>query len=300
MNIAVTGGSGFIGSELCFKLLKRNYKVSIFDIVEPTKELDHENLNFFKIDLLDKNEVNQAFKNIDVVFHLAGVVLGGMKKNPQLGIELNIMGTMNVLESCRINSVKKIMVASTFYIYDCIKDLDLVDENTKLNIMDSSYFGASKIMDELITRRFCEQNQIDFNILRFGSVYGAGKASNSVKKFITNTINGVQTEIWGNGDRENQFTHVKDIADGCMLPLEKNLWGNVLNLVSPQLTSTKELSHIIEQKFGGKFVFDKSKKEGTSFVKISSNHTIKILGWDPKPIEFWIDSVYSDIKKQLV
>lgn len=299
MNIAVTGGSGFIGSELCFKLLKRNYKVSIFDIAEPINTLDHENLNFFKIDLLDKNEVNQAFKNIDVVFHLAGVVLGGMKKNPQSGIELNIMGTMNVLESCRINSVKKIMVASTFYIYDCIKDLDLVDENTKLNIMDSSYFGASKIMDELITRRFCEQNQIDFNILRFGSVYGAGKASNSVKKFITNTINGVETEIWGNGDRENQFTYVKDIADGCILPLEKNLWGNVFNLVSPQLTATKELAHIIEEKFGGKFVFDKSKKEGTSFVKISSDNTMSKLGWNPKPIEFWIESVYNDIKNQL-
>ena len=300
MNVAVTGGSGFIGSELCLKLLEKKHKVFIYDITEPNKELDHDNLTFYNLDLLNKDEVNKAFKNIDIVFHLAGVVLGGMKKNPQLGIELNIMGTMNVLESCRINDIKKIMVASTFYVYDCIKNLDTVSENTTLNIMESSYFGASKIMDELITRRFCEQNLIKFNILRFGSVYGAGKASNSVKKFITNTINKVETEVWGRGNRKNQFTYVKDIADGCILALEKNIWGNILNLVSPQLTSTKNLANIIEKKFGGKFYFDESKKEGTSFVKISSDNTIKTLGWNPKPIEFWIDSVYNDIKKQLV
>ena len=296
MNVAVTGGSGFIGSELCLKLLEKKYKVFIYDIINPGKELDHDNLTFHKLNLLDKNEVNKAFKNIDIVYHLAGVVLGGMKKNPQLGIELNIMGTMNVLESCRLNDINKIMVASTFYVYDCIEDLDIVNEKTMLNIMSSSYFGASKIMDELITRRFCEQNSIKFNILRFGSVYGAGKASNSVKKFITNTINGVETEVWGKGNRKNQFTYVKDIADGCILALEKNIWGNVLNLVSPQLTSTKNLANMIESKFGGKFYFDESKKEGTSFVKISSDFTIKILDWNPKPIEFWIDYVYNDIK----
>ena len=299
MNIGVTGGSGFIGSELCLKLLEKGHNVFIYDISEPVEILLHKNLTFYNINLLDKVAVNEAFKNVDAVYHLAGVVLGGMKKDPQLGIELNVMGTMNVLESCKLNNVDKIMVASTFYIYDCIKELDIVDENTVLNIMESSFFGASKIMDELMTRRFCEQNHIKYNILRFGSVYGAGRASNSVKKFISNTINGVKTEIWGKGNRKNQFTNVKDIADGCILPLEKNIWGNVLNLVSPELTSTKELANIIENKFGGEFIFDESKKEGTSFVKISSDHTTKILGWNPKPIEIWIESVYDDIKRQL-
>ena len=224
MNIGVTGGSGFIGSELCLKLLEKGHNVFIYDISEPVEILLHKNLTFYNINLLDKVAVNEAFKNVDAVYHLAGVVLGGMKKDPQLGIELNVMGTMNVLESCKLNNVDKIMVASTFYIYDCIKELDIVDENTVLNIMESSFFGASKIMDELMTRRFCEQNHIKYNILRFGSVYGAGRASNSVKKFISNTINGVKTEIWGKGNRKNQFTNVKDIADGCILPLEKNIF----------------------------------------------------------------------------
>ena len=139
-----------------------------------------------------------------------------MKKNPQLGIELNIMGTMNVLESCRLNDINKIMVASTFYVYDCIEDLDIVNEKTMLNIMSSSYFGASKIMDELITRRFCEQNSIKFNILRFGSVYGAGKASNSVKNLLLTQLTVLKLRF-GQGQSKKSVYVCKRHIDGCIL-----------------------------------------------------------------------------------
>ena len=298
MKIAVTGGSGFVGNILCEKLLRRGYSVTILDIVDPIFA-NNENINYTKVDLLNKLDVENALQDIDVVYHLAGVVLKGMKSNPYLGMNLNVMGTMNILESCIENQINNIMIASSFYVYDSVKSLNEVDESTELNILNSELFGASKIIDELITKRYCEKHNLKYNIFRFGSVYGPGKSSNSIRKFLTNAILNKETEIWGTGVRENQFTFVEDIADGCIIPLEKNIWNETFNLVSPEVTSTKELADLVEDRYGAVFSYNKDKPEGKSFVNMSADKAIKLLRWKPNKLEDCIDKVYNSIKQEI-
>jgi UDP-glucose 4-epimerase len=276
MKIVVTGGAGFIGSRLVEKLTRNGHTTRVIDITTP----EHNGgFSFNKTDITDLEATKNAIAGNEVVYHLAGAVLDGVRRSPYAGTELNVSGTLNVLEGCRINDVKKIIFASTFYVYDGIDPTVIVDENTPLNSNGMELFGASKLIGENLVRTYCQKYGLRFVIMRFGSAYGSGNCSNIVKVFLESGMNGKPAAVWGRGHRWNQYTFVDDIAEGSVLSLQGE--NEIFNLISPEQTTIKELATLAKELTNLETEFDLSKKDGTSMPYMSSERARIKLKWKP-------------------
>ena len=291
MKIAVTGGSGFIGSRLVKKLTDMGHQVVVIDLMEPSTKSDIE----VKIaDVMDLQQMKSALKGVDVVYHLVGMVVNTTRKNPYKAVLLHSGGTVNVLEACRANGVKKILYASTFYVYDGISEKIVVNEETPLNILSMELFGSTKLLGEAILKDYSRKYGLEYVILRFGSAYGTGGCSNVVLTFIDFGLKDEPIEIWGEGKRRNQYTYVDDIAEGCVLAMNKT--NEIYNLISPEETATGELAELLKRKYGFEVVYNPIQKEGPSMSYMSSRKAILELGWKPTPLEKGIDKIMSEIK----
>ncbi len=294
MKIAITGGGGFIGIQLSRRLIDRAHDVTVIDIAPQSQT---KNFTAKTADITDLEETKKAIAGNQTVYHLAGGVLENVRKAPYLGTELNVTGTLNVLESCRVNDVKRIIFASTFYVYDGIDPTALVDEETSLNGNGMELFGASKLIGENLVRTYSQKYGIEFVILRFGSAYGAGNCSNIVKTFLDSGIQGKPAVVWGRGHRWNQYTYVGDIADGCVLSLpEKN---EIFNLISPEQTSIRELADMVKETLNLEVAFDFTKREGTSVPYMSSEKARIRIKWKPVTLKEGIQRTIAEMRTSI-
>lgn len=291
MKVAVTGGSGFIGGRVVKKLVDKGYQVVVIDLVEPATKSDVE---VIIADVMDLKQMMSALKDVDVVYHLAGMVVDSVRKNPYKAILLHVNGTVNVAEACRANGVQKIIYASTFYVYDGMDEKMVVNEETRLNILNMELFGATKLVGEAIMNDYSRKYGLEYVILRFGSAYGAGSCSNVVKTFIDFGLRGEPIEVWEQGKRRNQYTYIDDIAEGCVLAMGKS--NEIYNLISQEETTTGELAELLKKKYGFEIVYDPIRKEGPSMPFMSSRKAIRELGWNPIRLEEGIEKTLSEIK----
>jgi len=297
MKIAVTGGSGFIGTRLVKRLADLGHKVLVLDIVVPELNGNEQNIEFEKADIMNLEKMISTLQNVDVVFHMAGMVLNAVRKNPYKAIMLHVNGTANVVESCRLNTVKNIIYASTFYVYDGIAENEIVNEETQLNIFYMESFGATKLMGEAIIKDFHTKYGLNYTILRLGSAYGSGKCTNVIKTFIESGLKREPIEVWGQGKRRNQYTYVDDIVEGCMLAMGK--LNETYNIISPEETTTGELAELLKEKCGFEVVYNPIQKEGASMPYMSSRKAIKELGWRPATLEEGVEKTLNKIKRDL-
>lgn len=290
MRIAVTGGSGFIGSRLVKKLIKEGYDVVNVDIKEfPDKNFVETRI----VDITKFDEVKQALRDIDLVFHLAGPVLETVRKEPYKSTVLSTMGTLNVLEACRQNKIQKIVAASTFYVYDGLESKMIVNEETELNILRMELFGALKLKLESLIKEYSRKFGINYVILRFGSAFGPGNSSNVIITFLDLAKKSEPIEVWGPGKRKNQYTYVDDIADGCFRAMSKN--NETFNLIHPEQTSTGDLAKLLQKKYDFRIFFNTIQKEGTDMPYMSPRKAMEELGWKPIPLEEAIDKTVTEM-----
>lgn len=293
MKIAVTGGSGFIGSRLVKKLKDKGYQVVVVDLVESSMKSDVE----VRItDVMNFEQVRSALKDVDVVYHLVGMVVNTVRKHPYKAVLLHSEGTVNVVEACKANGIKKMLYASTFYVYDGISEKMVVNEETPLNPLNMELFGSTKLLGEAIMRNYSRKYGLEHVILRFGSAYGIGGCSNVVLTFIDLGLKGEPIEVWGEGKRRNQYTYVDDIAEGCVLAMDRT--NETYNLISPKETTTGELAELLKKKYGFEVVYNPIQKEGPSMAYMSSRKAITELGWKPISLEKGIDKTMSEVKEE--
>ena len=285
MKIICTGGRGFISSYLVRELRKNGYDTIPLDIIG--------NENDIKINILNEKQLEDFFKaetDIGAVYHLAGPVLEGVRKDQVNSVKLTVNGTLNILEMCRKFDIPKIMFASTFYVYDGFGENEIVNEETRIDGLKAELFGSVKLFGESLIKEYCKKQGISYVIFRFGSAYGPDeRCSNVVKDFVTKANTKDKIDIWGKGLRKNQYTYVGDIAKGCALAL--NSKNETFNLISPEQTSTGEIARLIDRKIGFNYYFDESKPEGKSMPYMSSLKAINILKWRPIDINTGIDRV---------
>jgi len=293
VKVAVTGGSGFIGTRLVKKLIDVGHKVVVIDLIEPETKSD---VNVRITDLMDFQQTKAALKGVDVVYHLAGMVVNTTRKNPYKAVLLHSEGTVNVIEACRTNDIKKMFYASTFYVYDGISEKMLVNEETPLDILNMELFGSTKLLGEAIIKDYSRKYGLEYVIFRFGSAYGTGRCSNVILTFIDLGLKGEPIEVWGQGKRRNQYTFVDDIAEGCLLAMDRT--NETYNLISPEETSTGELAELLKKKYGFEVVYNTIQKEGPSMPYMSSRKAILELGWKTTPLEKSIDQIMSGIKEK--
>ncbi|MCG8702366.1 MAG: NAD-dependent epimerase/dehydratase family protein [Bacteroidales bacterium] len=251
MNALVTGGAGFIGSNVVDILLKNNFSVTVIDDLSTgyVKNIDTNKVNFIEGDVRDYNLVLNATKNIDVVFHLAASI--GNKKsidNPVLDSEINVLGTLTVLESARINKVKTIVYSSSAAIFGELETTS-IDENHPIN-PDSPY-GVSKLSAEKQLLCYGKLYDIKVIALRYFNVFGERQRfdeyGNVIPIFAERIYNQKSMTIFGDGKQTRDFIHVKDVAMANYLAAVKSSVSGVYNVGSGQSITVNYLVEILTE-----------------------------------------------------
>lgn len=292
MRIAVTGGLGFIGSFLTKELIKQGHDVTLIDV--RVGEVP-EKAELRIADVTDLNRITCALNDIEIVYHLAGTVLETCRRSPYLATRLDILGTANILEASIKNNVKKVIYASSFYVYDGLP-LDLqVTEGEHSDIFKAEMFGVVKLVGERLILEYNQRYGLKYIILRYGPVYGPNdRCTSIICNFIKTGLRGEPLIVWGRGERRNQYTYVEDIAKGsvAVLPYE----NEIFNLISPEQVTIRQIAEYLAKNYGFKVQYDLSKKEGPSMPYISPKKAMEALNWKPLSLEDGIERTVKALK----
>ena len=200
-NVLVTGGAGFIGSNLCDFLSKKNFKVFAIDDLSVGKKKNissNKKIKFYKIDVNKIDKLNNLGK-IDVIIHLAAKAEILIQKNKEnIYSHSNLSGLQSILNFSNVNKIKKFIFASSASVYGNTKNKK-INENFPLN--PEHFYAYTKVVGEKMVENYCKINKINFTIFRFFNIYG--KRSNAVvAKFIAQNLQKKKITIYGNGKQK--------------------------------------------------------------------------------------------------
>ena len=241
--ILITGGSGYIASHVADMLSKFGHKVFIFDKIK-SQYLSNKQI-MIQGDITDEKKILNSTKNIDVVYHFAAVAdIYEANKNPNKTIKTNILGTLNILEACRLNKIKKIILASSIY---------ALSEQGK-------FYSTSKLCSEMLVENYSKKFNFQFVTLRFGSIYG-GRANkfNTIRNFILEGIKTKKIIRKSDGAEERNYIHVLDASKLCIEVLKPKYSGEYFNIFGPKKMKLKKLLTIIKTNLGNVDLYFKKK-----------------------------------------
>jgi UDP-glucose 4-epimerase len=283
--ILVTGGAGFIGSHIVDNLIENNYEVVILDnLATGNKNNINPKAEFINSDIKD-NDLDEKinFKDIEAVFHQAAQInVRSSVENPIHDGEINILGTINILEMMRKYDINKIIFASSVGLYGEPNYLP-VDENHPINPL--SPYGLSKYVGEEYIKLYNRLYGIEYAILRYSNVYGErqdprGEAG-VISIFIDKMLNNQNPTIFGDGNQTRDFVYVGDVAKANLMALN---WKNeIVNIGTGKETSVNELFNIIKDEIGfkGNAIYDKP-REGEIYRIYLDTKKAESLGWKPE------------------
>jgi len=289
MKILVTGGAGFIGRHLVENLLKKN-EVTIFDNFSNSNETLISHLikmgaKIIKGDITKLDEISNAAKNQEIIVHLAAIIsVEESIKNPSKTFQINVDGTKNVIESCKKNNVKKIVIASSAAVYGEGVAKEKLKEDAKLNPI--SPYGKSKLVMEQESIKFASKNKIDCVILRFFNIFGVGQSSEYagvITKFIKKINENKSLEIFGDGMQTRDFISVLDVVNSINNAISSKNNG-IFNIASGKSVKIKELAEIMISLSGKKLEikYFPSKKGDIKFSQANISLAKEKLQYLPK------------------
>lgn len=287
----VTGGAGFIGSHVVDRLVPEN-EVVCLDNFDPYYEtaikekniqhnLGNENFKLVRGDIRDEELLKDILEGVDYVIHEAAQA--GVRpsvKEPKKTLEVNVIGTLNLLKAAIESNVKKVVNASSSSVYGKVEYLPYDEEHPKNPI---SPYGASKLAVEHYCRVFKELHGLDVVSLRYFTVYGPRMRPDlAIHIFTGRALNGEPIEIFGDGTKTRDFTYVDDAVDATLLALEKGV--EVCNIGGGNRITIEELAKkIIElTKSESKIIHSKSIKGDAEHTLADNSKAKKELGWKPK------------------
>jgi UDP-glucuronate 4-epimerase len=270
MNILLTGGAGFIGSHLAENLIKFQHRVVCIDNFDPyySREIKKMNLrnllqnplfSFHEIDIREKTKLDECLQNqqFDLVIHLAAKA--GVRpsiQNPQLYYDVNVNGTLNLLESMKKCGVKRLIFASSSSVYGNNKKVPF-SEDDKVDHPISPY-AASKKAGELICYTYHALYNFDVFCLRFFTVYGPRQRPDmAIYKFVHNIANDIPIPFYGDGSSQRDYTYIIDIVDGIMGAIAKLKGYEIINLGESSTISLSEMIKVLEKEIGKKSILEK-------------------------------------------
>lgn len=286
--IIVTGGLGFIGSNLVEELIKDN-KVTIIDNhstgkLDNIKHLNHDNITLIN-GSINSLELTEIFKGHDYVFHQAALPsVPRSIKDPKSSNEVNISGTLNVLVAAKDSGIKKVVYASSSSIYGDTPTLPKI-ENMPVN--PQSPYAITKMTGEFYCKIFHEIYGLNTVSLRYFNVFGPRQDPNSqyaavIPKFINAILNDEQPVVYGDGTQSRDFSYVKHVVDANILACESNMSG-VFNIACGRQITINQLVKMINEILGKDikpiFVKPRSGDIKHSLADISKAQT---FGYNPK------------------
>lgn len=298
MKVLVTGGSGFIGSHVVDKLREKGVVVRIFDLVVPVYRKD---IEFFHGSLLDLEAVRMSMSGIDAIFHLAAIAdVKDVFEEPHYSENINVRGTINVLEAARRASLKRVIYGSTTWVYSDVPQ-KTVDEGTPLS-SPSHFYTATKITSEYYCQCYSKHYGLPITILRYGIPYGPRARDGAVIPIlVSKALRGDPLTIAGDGSQFRKFVYVEDLAEGNVLALKPIAKNKIYNLDGNQKVTIKQIAETIQSLVGHvKIEYVPARGGDFSGKDISSDLAKKELGWEPKiPFEEGVSRYIQWYKERL-
>ncbi len=289
----VTGGAGFIGSNVVEKLVERGIEVVVLDSLylgdESNLDRVNDEIEFVDGSVTDQETVEEAIEGCDTVFHLAARSSSPMhKEDAAKGARVNIEGFVNTVEAANEEEVEKIVYASTSSMYGSVEPPHRVDSGEyPINL-----YTASKMSRELYAKAYSEQTDIQFTGLRFFSVYGPhekakGKYANVVTQFLWKLQEDERPVIWGGGDQERDLVYVEDVAEANIKAAQRieEANGEVLNIGTGDPQTFNHVVEKLNQLLGKDIEAERIENPRDNYVmkhRADITRTREILGWEPE------------------
>lgn len=229
INILILGGTGFLGSHVAdFLSANHNYKLTIADL----KKKGFSCNNFVKCNVLSPKEVDKVIQNQDYVYNFSGQAdIGDSNKSPEKTIKVNILGMTNILNSCVKHRVKRIIQASTVYV----------------NSDSGGIYKTTKLASELLVKDFKKLYNLNYTILRFGSIYGPrANYFNFINNAIDQALKFKRIVRAGKGEEIREYIHVYDVAQLCAATLSIKFNNKIVNITGNEKNKVKEILNIIK------------------------------------------------------
>ncbi len=286
--IIVTGGLGFIGSNLVEKLIKHN-EVTIIDDqstgkIENIQEIDQDNLTLIKGSITDLN-LTKIFKDYDYVLHQAALPsVPRSISDPKSSNEANITGTLNVLIAAKNSGIKKVVCASSSSVYG---DTPTLPKSENMPVNPLSPYAITKMTAEFYCNVFQEIYGLQTVSLRYFNVFGPKQDPNSqyaavIPNFISAIKNNKPPVIYGDGEQSRDFSYVKHIVDANMLACESDKTG-VYNIACGRRITVNQLVEMINEIMGKNIepVYSES-RPGDIKHSLADISKAKAFGYEPK------------------
>jgi len=297
MNILLTGCAGFIGSRTTELLLERGDTVTGIDILNNASYsadvkknrlqglLGRDGFKFEKIDITNFGTISDLFtKNkFHAVINLAA--LAGVRaslENPWAFLDVNVRGTLNLLEACVKNRINKFVVASSSSVYGNGQHEAASEE--MVTDFPLTQYGATKKAVEVLCYSYHYIYGLDISALRYFTVYGEnGRPDMSLYRFIEGIKNDREIEVFGDGTQKRDFTYVDDIAAGTVASL-KALGFEAINLGNNNPVTLNYVIQLIEDEFGrnAKIKYSPRNKADVLINYADIRKAKRLLNWKPK------------------
>ena len=282
----VTGGAGFIGSHTVDLLLKKKYKVRVIDNFSSghKKNLNHHNnnkdLDLIQINILEKNKLNKIFKDVDHVFHFAGVgdIVPSIE-NPTYYIANNVIGTLNILEACKNSKIKKLVYAASSSCYGIAKVP--TKENHPINTLYP--YAISKYQGEQLALHWNEVYNLPVNSIRIFNAYGprvrtTGAYGAVFGVFFKQKLSNKNFTVVGNGKQKRDFIYVTDLANAFYKVANIRKTSQIYNVGAGKPVSINKLVNLI----GGNVTYIPKRPGEPDITWANISKIMKDAKWKPK------------------
>tara|TARA_B100000315_G_scaffold255701_1_gene299790 strand:+ start:353 stop:1234 length:882 start_codon:yes stop_codon:yes gene_type:complete len=274
----VFGGSGFLGSHVVEELFKRGYKVTIFDR-NPSSCLEVDQKTIIG-DILDADRVKRAIDGHDIIFHFAGLSdLDSGVNQPIEAAHQNIEGTINLLSAAVQAKIQRFVFASTIYVYSAL----------------GGFYRCSKQAAELFIEEFNSCLELDFTILRYGSLYGTrANNSNGIRRLLLQGFTGDKIVYPGTGDEMREYIHVKDAARLTVDIISQEYKNKHIVITGHHPMKTREMMEMIRE------ILKKNIKLEFSDLPNNVHYTLTPYSFTPKIGSKLVSNIYMDMGQGLL
>ncbi len=295
----VTGGAGFIGSNLVDHLVKNNHKVLVIDNFSTGRKSNLSHLKgkikIANIDITKSKNLDKYFKGVDYVFHLAGLAdIVPSIENPKKYFDTNVTGTLNILRAAKNKKIKKFVYAASASCYGIPKDYP-TSENAKISPMYP--YAFTKWQGEELVKHWSKVFNLPYVSLRFFNAYGprsrtTGAYGAVFGVFLAQKLSKKPLTIVGNGNQTRDFIHVFDLVKGILKAARSKNKNQIYNMGGGKEISVNKIAKLI----GGKKI-NIAKRPGEPDRSLANISKIKTdLNWKP---EISIDSGVKELIKNI-
>ncbi len=313
--VLVTGGAGFIGSNLTEELLKRGHLVWVLDDFSTGKrenlifEKKYPSLEVIEGDLRDLDTCQKAVKGVGYVFHQGALPsVQRSVEDPETSNAVNVGGTLNILLAARDAGVKRVIYAASSSVYG---DTPTLPKHEEMPANPLSPYALQKYVGEIYCRLFYQLYGLETLSLRYFNIFGPKQDPNSlysavIPKFIDALLQGRSPVIFGDGEQSRDFTYIENVVHANLLAMSAEyLHGEAVNIACGKRISLNQLLNVLKDILGSKLspVYEEARKGDVKHSLADIHRGKEMIGYEPqvgieiglkKTVEF-----FSDVKKVL-